>query len=109
MDQQAKQKVLIGVLAVLAIGAGSYYFLAGGDGPKQVQQDTGPVVQKERAVVTETTKERKTSRATDVRDSDEAPAERSERVMEEQDEGERRTRRTGGPEKKNKKKDAPAA
>jgi len=109
MDQQAKQKVLIGVLAVLAIGAGSYYFLAGGDGPAQVVQNTGPVEQKARVVETEKVKERQTTRAADVRDSDEGPAERSERVQEERDDGERRTRRSGGPEKKSKVKNAPAA
>lgn len=48
MDQN-RQKLLIGALAVVALGAGSYYmFLAPGSAPPPVAQDTGEIVGKVR-------------------------------------------------------------
>ena len=110
MDPQAKQKVMVGVLAVLIIGAGSYYmFFAGGDSSQQQTADTGPVEIKQRKVETTQTKARPTTRASGVRDAEEAPAERAERVREDRDEATTRTRGTSGSEKKVKVKRSPAA
>ncbi len=109
MDPQQKQKVMIGVVAVLVLGAGSYYFLAGGDGPAQVQTAATNEAPKARVVESTEVKQRNQTRATDTRDAEEAPAERAERVIDENDSGTTRTRRTGGPEKKSKAKNAPAA
>lgn len=41
MDEQTKKKVLIGVLAALILGMGTYYFVLRDDG--SVKRDTGPV------------------------------------------------------------------
>ena len=109
MDQQQKQKVMIGVLAVLAIGAGSYWFLSGDSGPQQVQTNTSNEGPKARVVETAEVKQRTSTRGADARDTEEVKAERAERVIEDRDDGAQRTRRTGGPEKKSKVKNAPAA
>lgn len=109
MEQEQKQKVLIGALVVLALGAGSYFFLAGGDDAPQAFTDTGPAERKERQVDVPEVKTRTTARTTEARDVDSAPAERAERVQEEREEGPGRTRRGEGPTKKSNKKQAPAA
>lgn len=109
MDPQQKQKVLIGVLAVLAIGAGSYYFLAGDSGPQQVQTATGDNAPKERVVETVEVKQRQSSRGADARDTEEEKVERAERVIDESGGGTTRARRTGGGAEKKKVKNMPAA
>lgn len=109
MDPQQKQKVMIGVLAVLAIGAGSYYFLAGDSGPQQVQTATGDDAPRERVVETVEVKQRQTSRGADARDAEEEKVERAERVIDDSDRGTTRTRRTSGGAEKKKVQKAPAA
>lgn len=70
VDQQKKQKVLIAVLAVAALGAGSvYYFMREDtDGPAASAQ-SGPAVRRERADAKEgtaTTAKRAERKATDA-------------------------------------------
>lgn len=110
MDPQQKQKVMIGVLVVLILGAGSYYFVfSGDDGPKQVVTTTSDEGPKQRSVDVAPVRERQTTRTSESRDTEEAQVERAERVQEERESDTTRTRRSGGPEKKSKVKQAPAA
>ena len=64
MDDQKKQKVLLAVLGVLALGAGSYFVLfRESDNTSQRRTSTGPVVRKERKVVTGPAKDVRKTRA----------------------------------------------
>lgn len=108
MDQN-RQKLLIGALAVVALGAGSYYvFFASGSGPAVNQQDTGPIVVKERQRA-ETKAAPSRTRDTTKASAPQAPIEgrtRAEPVEREAPQGKTRTR---GPAKVQKKDDRPIA
>jgi len=62
MDEQKKQKVLIGVLAVVALGAGGYWFAArdsGGDSGGAITLGGGERKERTKTVATERKADRK--------------------------------------------------
>lgn len=110
MDPQVKQKVMIGGLAVLILGAGSYFvFFSGDSGPKQQAASTVSTAPRERQVTSPNAKVRTVTRTQEPSKAEAAPEDRKERVQTEREEGARRTRPTAGPERKSKVKKTPAA
>lgn len=57
MDEQKKQKVLVGILAVLILGAGSVWYMSRDDSSSSQQNvESGPAVRKQRKQSTQTVK-----------------------------------------------------
>jgi uncharacterized protein HemX len=105
---QKKQKMLLAVLAVLVLGAGSYYFVFRGDGSgNQDFTAQGPAGRKKSAQAEEKTVER---RKATKKDTSEAPktVERKSREESESTTVERKKRRNDKKEEK-KKTVSPAA
>jgi len=88
VDDATKKKVLVGVLGVLALGAGTYYFVFRDTGPKVQASSQEAATRREKAQTNE-----KASRDGDRR---ERPAEKAARDTEEG--SERRTREEGDDE-----------
>ena len=64
VDAQKRQKLMLALVAVLALGAGSYWFLGrDSGGGKSAAIVEGPVVRKEKAVKEEPTKLKKDPKA----------------------------------------------
>ena len=109
MTDDKKQKVLIGVLAVLILGAGGYYFVfrdSGGNTGPQVEQ--AQVERKQRTAAPVETNKRTARRETAPQDA-EPVAERQTREVEERATRTRERRKSGGIERKKEKKLTPAA
>ncbi len=110
MDEQKKQKVMLGVLGVLIVGMGTYYFVFRDPGPDVTQtqvQDTGERRSRfEDRPAEEPVKRQVRQTAREETDSDTAP-----RVREapEREERARDRSKSRGPERKQKKEIAPAA
>ena len=112
MDEQKKQKVLIGVLAVLALGAGGYYFVLREPASNNVQaKATGPVERRVRKAEADPgRREKKVSRKRKTREKNPiADIVRRERKKGDTKKAERRTRRGPKKTKVKKKELAPAA
>lgn len=108
MDQN-RQKLLIGALAVVALGAGSYYmFFAADSGPAKVQEDTGPIVVKERQRSTAKVAPTRT-RDTSARNAPDEPVVGRDRAEPEEREAPTSRDRKRGPTKVKKKEDRPIA
>ncbi len=110
MNQQTKQKVLIAVLAVLALGAGGYFFAfrdSGGKGARAT--NTGPTI---RRVRESSASDQKTTRRTargERKAKAPAPTVRRARVEREEKTVERRKRGRGKDRRKKKETITPAA
>ncbi len=79
MDAQKRQKLLLVVVAVLALGAGSYWFIGrDSDSGKTAAMVEGPVARKERAAVQDNKSRRNKETKTAVREEP-AVVERKER------------------------------
>jgi len=107
VSDDKRQKVMLGILAVLVLGAGSYYFVFSDKTSSQsvVEQTQGP--RKKRVKPKETRRAVKKRRAP----KEEAPAraERKERVRTERSTSRKKRGRRGGPKKVTKRKLVPAA
>jgi len=92
VDAQKRQKVMLAAVAVLALGAGSYWFL-GRDtgGNKSAAIEEGPVQRKAKVVSDEPTKKKKDAKAV-VRDEP-VTVERKEREAPEETTVERKKKR----------------
>ena len=106
MNEQMRQKVIIGVLAIAAIGAGAFYMLRDSDssgrktGTKQV----------EGRLTRESSKQERVKRAPQKRESQKAEvAPRRQREQADRSSTERKKRRRGGGKKAKKKEITPAA
>ena len=108
MDAQKRQKVILAVVAVVALGAGSYWFLgrdSGGDNTVGVSE--GTVQRKEKKVQEETTSKRKKDTKAVTREESKT-VERKERAAPEENTAERKKKREDKTKEK-KKTISPAA
>lgn len=109
MDEQKKQKVIIGVLAVLMLGAGSFWYMSRETTDENMQQfKSGPVVRKERKKADQSAKKTRKKRVA------KAPSERKAFVRKQRDDSERtsatrKKRRRSGAKKVKKDKLVPAS
>jgi len=109
MDEQKKQKVLIGAVAVVALGAGGYWFVgrdSGGGAEKAIQVSTSGRRERKESANTDKRAERK------KRDRKEAPkreAARRERAEVERKTTSRRKRSRSNRKKVKKESMVPAA
>ncbi len=109
MDEQKRNKVLVAVLAVAALGAGSYWFLGGESGaPKSAAITGGSTERKQRAAPEETKVARKVKEPKAATRAEPAAVERKEREAPEETTVERKKRREEKTKEK-KKTLAPAA
>ncbi len=113
MDEQKKQKVLIGVLAVLALGAGGYYFVLREPASNNVRaQTTGQTQRRQRAVTADSGRREKTV-SRKKRGREKSPiasvVQKRERKKENTKRAERRQRRGEKRTKTKKKEQKPAA
>jgi hypothetical protein len=111
MDQQKKQKVLLAVLGVFVLGAGTYFVAFRGSGASTQQAMTsGPVERRQREAPAEEQPTR-TARRSAVRREAPRPAtvERRERSQEPREAAGRRQRGRGAEDRTKKKTIAPAA
>jgi hypothetical protein len=107
VDAQKRQKVILAVVAVLALGAGSYWYLGRDTGGNKAAAITeGPVTRKAKVVSEEPTKRKKEARAV-VRDEP-VTVERKEREAPEETTVERKKKREDKTKEK-KKTITPAA
>lgn len=106
MDAAKTQKVMLGLVAVLAIGAGTYYFVLRDTGPKRTAKADSVVTQRRTRVVA--TKKDKVRKARSERKQVKKARSRREREFFDDEPKEKRTRRQKG-KKVKKKKIAPAA
>lgn len=112
MDEQKKQKVLIVVLAVLALGAGGYYFVLRDPASSNVQaKQSGPAQRRQRAKTADSgRRDKKVSRK---KSRDKSPivniVQKRDRKRDDTKRAERRQRRGGKRTKTKKKEVAPAA
>lgn len=110
MDEQKKQKVMLGVLGALIVGMGAYYFVFRDSGPDVAQtqvQDTG----ERRSRFEDRPSEEPAKRQTRQTAREETEFETAPRIREapEREERGRDRSRSRGPERKTKKEIAPAA
>lgn len=112
MDEQKKQKVLLAVLGVLVLGAGTYFVaFRGSSGNERQAMRTGPVVRREREQAPEEKTTARTPRRT-TKSRSEAPRptfERRERQDGPREAAGRRRRGRGTQDRTKKKTIAPAA
>ena len=110
MDDQKKQKIVIAVLAVAALGAGSYYlvFRDSGVDPNRGRKE-GPVVRRERATAEKVEQRRPEARAKRTREKPKFEVTKRERKKTDRKKVERRARRGSKKAKEKKKKIVPAA
>jgi len=109
VNEETKKKVLLGVLAVLALGFGGYYFFLSGSGDEAKGTKKEVAARKERDKprdVRDNTRKERAERTEEVT-QDEAP-ERLAREEEDESAPERKSRRREG-EKVKKKEMKPAA
>lgn len=108
MDAQKRQKVMLVAVSVLALGAGSYWYLGrDSGGSKAVVVNEGPVVRREKKAPTEATSKRKKDAKTATR-AEPVTVERRERAAPEETTVERKKKREDRTKEK-KKTVAPAA
>lgn len=108
MDAQKRQKVILVVVSVLALGAGSYWYLGGESGEsKSAVLNEGPVVRRERAAKEAPTTRRRTDAKPATREEPRT-VERREREAPDETTVERKKRREDKTKEK-KKALAPAA
>ena len=109
MADQKKQKVVLGVVAALALGAGAYFFVLGdSSGPAKNVGASGPVERKKAAATEAPKVARKSDPKANLPKAEVAPVERKEREVTEDTSVERKKRRTEKQETK-KKNVSPAA
>jgi len=109
MEQQQRQKVMLGALAVLALGAGSYYvFFSGSGGPNLTASNEASTGRKERAAKAEVKTEKRREKPKEAAAAAE-PAGRKEREAPEETAGGRKEKARGGAAKEKKKEIKPAA
>ncbi len=101
-----RQKVMLGVIAVLALGAGGYYFVFSGNDVAVVQENQNTSVRKKR-VVKENVRAEKKKRVTESEEPERV--ERREREQSERNTSRKKRGTRGGPKKVTKRKFAPAA
>ena len=106
MDESKRKKIILGVVAVLAIGAGTYYFVLRDTGPKRSASADSVVAQKRMRVIAPTKKKARKVRSERQQVRKSQP--RREREFFDDETKEKRTRRKQG-KKVKKKKIAPAA
>ena len=93
MDAQKRQKVMLAVVAVLALGAGSYWFLGrDSGGNKAAAIEEGPVQRKAKVASDEPVSKRKKDTKKEVRDEP-TTVERKEREAPEETTVERKKKR----------------
>jgi len=108
VDAQKRQKMILAGVAVLALGAGSYWYLGrDSGGGKAAGASEGPVVRKAKAVTEKPTEQRKKS-AKAVTKEEPTAVERKERAAPEETTVERKKKREEKTREK-KKVVAPAA
>lgn len=109
MDAQKKQKVLLGVVAVLALGAGTYYFVLRDSGTSNQSAGAGgPTARKQVSKKEDNKPARKATSKANLPKSEPTTVERKEREAVENSGVERKKKRTDKKEEK-KKTIAPAA
>jgi len=109
VDEQKRNKVLLAVLAVVALGAGSYWFLGGeSSGPKSAAITQGSTERKQRAASQETKTVRKVKEPKAATRAEAVAVERKEREAREEPTAERKKKREEKAKEK-KKTAAPAA
>lgn len=114
MDDAKRQKIMIGVLALLAIGAGGYWFLLRDSGPSQTVTQSAPTERKkrERDATADKTPAREGNRkaAREASEEGERDEERGNRARKPAENTEQKgnTKREQGPAKKKEKKNMPA-
>ncbi len=109
MDEQKRNKVLVAVLAVAALGAGSYWFLGGESGaPKAAVVTEGTTERKQRVVTEEAKTTRKVKDPKAATRAEPAAVERKQREVPDEPTAERKRRREEKTKEK-KKTISPAA
>jgi len=109
VDEQKRNKVLLAVLAVVALGAGSYWFLGGeSGGPKSAAITGGSIERKQRAAPEATKTVRKVKESKAATRAEPVATERKEREAREEATVERKKKREEKTKEK-KKTIAPAA
>jgi hypothetical protein len=112
VDESKRQKILLGVLALMAVACGTYYFAFRSSGPTQVVQKTTASEPKARQMAVEDTKKpRERTRETEAaatEDEEHVPKAR-DMGMDEEEEQLKKDRQSGESAKKKKKKVKPAA
>ncbi len=106
MDETKRQKIILGVVAVLAIGAGTYYFVSRDTGPKgSARADAAPSQKRTRVIAS---KKKIAKKARSERQQVRKARQGRTREFFDPEKSEKRTRRREG-KKVKKKKIAPAA
>ncbi len=109
MDAQKRQKVMLAAVAVLALGAGSYWYLGRETGgSKAAIVSDGPVVRREKKAPTDQPTKRKKDAAKTATREDPVTVERRERAEPEETTVERKKKRADKSKEK-KKTVSPAA
>lgn len=106
MSEGTRQKVLLGVLGALVLGAGTYFFFLRDSGPSAGAASRGRSVARERAEVAEQTQSE--SKVREAKTSERKVSESRERKPAERERSVRKERR-GGTKKKDSKEVVPAA
>jgi len=107
MNEQTKQKVLVGFLAVLIIGAGSFWYMGRDTSSSNVNYASGPTQRRQRVEKEVATKDiRKRSRKEPARAK---VTERRERAASDKKKTSRRTRKRSQGKKVKKEKLVPAS
>lgn len=106
MDAAKRQKVMLGLVAVLAIGAGTYYFVLRDTGSERTAKAESVVTERRTRVVA--TRKDKVRKARSERKQVKKARSRREREFFDPEKSEKRTRRQKG-KKVKKRKVAPAA
>jgi hypothetical protein len=106
MNEQAKQKILLGVLAILILGAGSFWFLGRESSSSSNDYSPGPARRRQRVQVDEVKNTRKPVRS---KRTEAEATKRRERQETAKSQPSRKRGRRGNTDKVKKKKIAPAA
>lgn len=109
MDQQQKQKLMLGIVAVLALGAGGYYFVLRDSGESNQSSVTEGPAERRVRTTTETPETVRKERPKEAAPKEAVAVERREREEEETTEVTRKAKPRSGEKSTKKKEVQPAA
>ncbi len=109
MADDKKQKMMLGIIVLCAVGAGGSYFIFGEKSSTQAPQSQTPAAEKKRRVTAKTDGKKKTRKRTATTSVKEERGEKRVRDSTEKRRGNKKRRKTSGKKKTKQKKLAPMA